>query len=85
MFNIKTKGKPTTLDRHIGKRIKIRRSLMGLSQANLGKRLNITFQQIQKYETGKNRVAASRLYEIARVLEVPFEYFFIDVKKGGAL
>ncbi len=85
MFSKKTKGKPSIIDRYIGKRIRIRRSLMGLSQAALGERLNITFQQIQKYEKGKNRVAASRLYEISRILEVPFEYFFIDVEKGGSL
>ena len=77
-----TRGKPNNIDKHIGKRIKLRRSLMGMTQGALGDALGITFQQIQKYETAKSRVAASRLYEIAEALGVPFEYFVIGLKKS---
>lgn len=82
MFFKTIKGKPTPIDTHIGKRIKLRRSLMGMSQKTMAEELGITFQQIQKYETAKNRVAASRLYHIACILKVPFDYFIMDFEKG---
>jgi len=64
------------IDRHVGARLKLRRVVVGLSQSKLGEALGITFQQIQKYEKGSNRIGASRLQELARVLEVPPAYFF---------
>lgn len=71
----------TSMDTHIGKRIRLRRMLLGLSQEKLGEAVGITFQQIQKYERGTNRVGASRLYEIAAALDVPVSFFFDDQEK----
>ncbi|MFN3642497.1 MAG: helix-turn-helix domain-containing protein [Gemmobacter sp.] len=64
------------VDAHVGKRIRHRRWMLGMTQQQLADRVGIKFQQIQKYETGMNRVSASRLYEIAGVLEVPVSFFF---------
>lgn len=63
------------LDPFIGKRVKLRRSEMGMSQAKLGEELGLSFQQIQKYENGKNRVSASTLFQISKILGVNFSYF----------
>ena len=65
-----------SVDRHVGALIRVRRKALGLSQAELGGRVGITFQQIQKYERGTNRVSASTLYEIAAVLSMPVAEFF---------
>ncbi len=73
---------PTAVDLHVGARIKLRRSLLGLSQEKLGERLGLTFQQVQKYERGLNRVSASRLHDLGRVLDVPVSFFF-DGLAGG--
>ena len=67
---------PTKLDGLIGRRIAMGRKVRGMSQESLAKALGITFQQIQKYEQARNRVSASRLYEIARILDLPYAYFF---------
>ena len=64
------------VDAHVGKRIRHRRWMIGMTQQQLADKVGIKFQQIQKYETGANRVSASRLWEIARALEVPVERFF---------
>ena len=74
---------PSPVDLHVGARIKLRRSLLGLSQERLGDALGLTFQQVQKYERGANRVSASRLYDLARVLDVPINFFFDDFADGG--
>lgn len=66
----------TLVDAHVGKKLKLRRIKVGLSQGELGKILSITFQQIQKYEKGVNRVSAGRLYELSKVLKTPVTYFF---------
>lgn len=66
----------TKIDCHVGKKLKLRRVNLGLSQQKLGELLNITFQQIQKYEKGVNRVSGGRLYELSKILEVPVSYFF---------
>ena len=68
---------------HVGARIRTRRLLIGLNQETLAKALGLTFQQVQKYEGGANRVSASRLAEIAKVLGVPISYFFADLDAGG--
>ncbi len=68
--------KPRPVDVHVGKRLRLRRSTLGMSQDDLGKQVGITFQQIQKYERGTNRVSASRIWEFARILNVPEDYFF---------
>lgn len=66
------------LDTHIGARIRFRRSLIGISQAKLAECIGITFQQLQKYERGINRVSASRLYQISKALGVSIQYFYLD-------
>lgn len=75
----KTRGKPNAVDIHVGARLRQRRVLMGMSQEKLGEALDLTFQQIQKYERGVNRIGAGRLYELARALDVPEGYFFEEL------
>ena len=65
-----------SIDAHIGTRVRTRRMLIGMSQERLGELLKVTFQQIQKYERGTNRVSASRLFQLAKVLGVPIDYFY---------
>jgi transcriptional regulator with XRE-family HTH domain len=67
------------VDRHVGARVRLRRTLMGLSQEKLGTALGLTFQQVQKYERGSNRISASKLYEMSHVLDVPVSFFFQDL------
>src|SRR3954449_5574193 len=67
---------PQDVDRHVGSRVGMQRMLVGMSQEKLGEACGITFQQIQKYEKGMNRMGASRLHHIARVLDVPIEFFY---------
>jgi transcriptional regulator with XRE-family HTH domain len=67
---------PNPVDLHVGARVRMRRKLMGMSQEKLAEELGLTFQQVQKYERGANRVSASKLYEIARALSTPVAYFF---------
>ena len=67
---------------HVGKRVRLRRTLLGLSQEQLGTELNITFQQVQKYERGANRISASRLWDIGQILDVPINYFFDDMTEN---
>ena len=64
------------VDVHVGRRLRLKRTIMGLSQESIGKAIGVTFQQIQKYERGINRMGASRLYDFARALHVPVSYFF---------
>jgi transcriptional regulator with XRE-family HTH domain len=68
--------KPNPIDVHVGARIRLRRNMLGLSQEKLGEAIGLTFQQVQKYERGANRVGASRLHELSRVLDVPVSFFF---------
>jgi transcriptional regulator with XRE-family HTH domain len=77
------KKRPNPIDIHVGSRIRLRRNMIAMSQEKLGERLGITFQQIQKYEKGTNRVGASRLQAIAGILSVPVEYFFQDAPGDG--
>lgn len=77
--------KAEELDRHIGLRLKMRRILCGLSQDDLAQKLGITFQQIQKYEKAMNRISASRLYEIAKILDVNLEYFYEGYDEGAEI
>jgi transcriptional regulator with XRE-family HTH domain len=72
------------IDVHVGKRIHQRRALLGLSQTSLGKAAGLTFQQVQKYERGANRLSASRLFEFARILDVPVDYFFAEMDRQTA-
>lgn len=74
-----TRRDPNFIDVHVGNRIRMRRQLVGMSQEKLGELLGITFQQVQKYEKGANRISASRLYLSAKVLGVPVQFFFDDL------
>ncbi|MEN3601691.1 helix-turn-helix domain-containing protein [Brucella abortus] len=81
---IENKKKPNPIDMHVGSRIRLRRNMLGLSQEKLGENLGITFQQIQKYEKGTNRVGASRLQAISSILNVPVSFFFEDAPGSGS-
>jgi transcriptional regulator with XRE-family HTH domain len=71
--------KPNPIDVQVGSRVRLRRNMLGLSQEKLGMAIGLTFQQVQKYERGANRIGASRLHELSRVLDVPVSFFFDDV------
>jgi transcriptional regulator with XRE-family HTH domain len=72
-------GVSDPIDVHVGSRVRLRRTLLGLSQERLGEAVGLTFQQIQKYERGANRIGASRMYDLAHVLDVPVSFFFDDM------
>jgi len=72
----KKKGRANSIDEHVGLQLRQRRALLGYSQEKLAEKVGITFQQIQKYENGANRVSASRLYEFSKVLDIPVNFFF---------
>lgn len=74
-------SRASPIDAHVGARIRLRRTLMGMSQERLGEALGLTFQQVQKYERGVNRVGASRLFDLSRVLDVPISFFFDDMSE----
>ncbi len=78
-----SRGNP--IDVHVGSRVRLRRTLLNMSQEKLGNALGLTFQQVQKYERGMNRIGASRLWDLAKVLNVPISFFFDDMKEGTAL
>ena len=69
---------PDPIDIRVGSRVRLRRNMLGLSQEKLGEAIGLTFQQVQKYERGANRIGASRLHELSRVLDVPVSFFFDD-------
>ena len=73
---VETQRSPNPVDLHVGGRVRMRRKMLGVSQERLAEALGLTFQQVQKYERGANRVSASKLYEIARFLSAPVSYFF---------
>ena len=75
--------KPNPVDVHVGGRVRLRRMLLGMSQEKLGEHLGLTFQQVQKYEKGANRIGASRLFELARILGVNVQFFFEDLPGIG--
>ena len=76
----------SSVDAHVGLRVRQRRTLLGMSQTQLGEALGLTFQQVQKYERGVNRIGASRLFDLSRVLDVPIGFFFDDMppEMGGS-
>ena len=76
-------SRPSPIDIHVGSRIRLRRTLLGMSQERLGEALGLTFQQVQKYERGVNRVGASRLFDLSRVLDVPISFFFDDLPESS--
>ncbi len=72
----KTKGTADTIDKHVGKQLRSRRALLGLSQEKLAESVGVTFQQVQKYERGTNRISASRLFSFSKILDVSIDYFY---------
>ncbi len=70
---------PHPIDVHVGSRVRLCRTLLGMNQTQLGEKLGITYQQVQKYEQGVNRISASRLYKLTQILDAPLSYFFDDV------
>ena len=74
---------PNPIDLHVGSRVRMRRMLLGMSQEKLGEALGVTFQQVQKYEKGMNRIGASRLQDIAKILDAPPSFFFEDAPTAG--
>src|ERR1700712_4768686 len=75
--------RPNPIDIHVGSRVRFRRMLLGMSQEKLGERLGLTFQQIQKYEKGINRIGASRLFDLAQVLGVSVQFFYEEAPSAG--
>jgi transcriptional regulator with XRE-family HTH domain len=73
-----TPKSPNLVDKHVGSRVRVRRLVIGMSQEKLGEMLGLTFQQVQKYEKGTNRIGSGRLYQIAAALQVPVSFFYED-------
>ncbi len=84
VVGVERESRPSPIDVHVGTRIRLRRTLLGMSQERLGEALGLTFQQVQKYERGVNRVGASRLFDLSRVLDVPISFFFDDMPENLA-
>ncbi len=80
----KSSRRPNPIDIHVGSRVRLQRMLRGISQEKLGEKLGLTFQQIQKYEKGVNRIGASRLYDLASVLGVPIQFFYDEAPVSEA-
>ena len=78
----KNSRRPNPIDAHVGSRVRLRRMLLGMSQEKLGEHLGLTFQQVQKYEKGVNRIGASRLFDLSHVLGVPVQFFYEDAPVG---
>ena len=76
-------GAPNPIDVYVGSRVRVRRVLLGMSQERLAKELGVTFQQVQKYERGSNRIGASRLWDLAQVLGVSVDFFYEDIDKSA--
>jgi len=72
-------GSANPVDVHVGSRVRLRRTLLGMSQEKLGEAIGLTFQQVQKYERGANRIGSSRLFDLARILDVPISFFYDDM------
>ena len=77
------KKAPNPIDKHVGSRVRLRRMMLGMSQEKLGDALDLTFQQVQKYEKGTNRIGASRLQQISLILQVPVSFFFEGAPTSG--
>ena len=77
-------GIPSPVDVHVGARLRVRRTLLGMNQTTVGEAIGLTFQQVQKFENGKNRISASRLFALSRLLDVPIQHFFDDMPAAVA-
>ena len=82
-YTIATKRAPNPIDRHVGSRVRMRRKMLAMSQTKLGDALGVTFQQVQKYEKGTNRIGAGRLQQISHILQVPVVFFFEDAPNAS--
>ena len=82
--NKKTKGTPDEVDVHVGTRLRFRRTLLGISQEKLATAIGLTFQQVQKYEKGLNRISAGRLYEFSKILDIPISFFYENIDSTPA-
>ena len=78
-YTTAAKKTPNPIDEHVGRRLRMRRRMLAMSQGKLGDALGLTFQQVQKYEKGANRIGASRLQQISHILQVPVAFFFEDL------
>jgi transcriptional regulator with XRE-family HTH domain len=78
------KKSPNPVDKHVGSRMRMRRMMLAMSQGNLGDALGLTFQQVQKYEKGTNRIGASRLQQLSHILQVPVTFFFEGAPNASA-
>ena len=77
-------GIPSPIDVHVGARLRQRRTLLGMTQTNLGDAIGVSYQQMQKYERGANRISASRLFDLSRMFDVPVQFFFDDMPTAVA-
>jgi transcriptional regulator with XRE-family HTH domain len=84
-YTIATKRAPNPTDKHVGSRVRMRRKMLAMSQTKLGDALGVTFQQVQKYEKGTNRIGASRLQQMSHILQVPVVFFFEGAPNASAL
>ncbi|MSP66587.1 MAG: XRE family transcriptional regulator [Alphaproteobacteria bacterium] len=76
-------ARPNPVDIHVGSRVRLRRTLLGMSQEKLADAIGLTFQQVQKYERGANRIGSSRLFQLSQVLDVPVSFFFDDLSTAA--
>jgi transcriptional regulator with XRE-family HTH domain len=83
-YTVATKKAPNPIDKHVGSRVRMRRQMLAMSQTQLGDALGLTFQQVQKYEKGTNRMGASRLQQMSDILQVPVEFFFEGAPNASA-
>ncbi len=83
--HIVSKHGPRPIDVHVGSCVRSRRTLLGMNQTQLGEKLGITYQQVQKYENGANRISASRLFQMTRILDVPVSFFFDGLVEGASV
>ena len=83
-YTVATKKVPNPVDKHVGSRVRMRRQMLAMSQEKLGAALGLTFQQVQKYENGTNRMGASRLQQMSDILQVPVEFFFEGAPNASA-
>jgi transcriptional regulator with XRE-family HTH domain len=83
-YTTAAKKAPNPIDQHVGRRMRMRRRMLAMSQGKLGDALGLTFQQVQKYEKGTNRIGASRLQQISHILQVPVAFFFEGAPKASA-
>jgi transcriptional regulator with XRE-family HTH domain len=83
-YTIAAKKAPNPIDKHVGSRVRMRRKMLAMSQESLGAALGLTFQQVQKYENGTNRMGASRLQQMSDILQVPVAFFFEGAPNASA-